>query len=111
MTASAPSYRATLSTYLRPHRGRVIVLMLLLLGSIGLQLVIPLILRDFIDSAMAGSAVAGLTTAGIAYLIAGVLNQLLDAGASYLGTDIGWSATNRLREELTSHLFSLDMGF
>jgi len=111
MTASSPSYRATLSTYLRPHRGRVVVLMLLLLGSIGLQLVIPLILRDFIDSAMAGSAVAGLTTAGIAYLIAGVLNQLLDAGASYLGTDIGWSATNRLREELTSHLFSLDMGF
>jgi len=85
--------------------------MLLLLGSIGLQLAIPLILRDFIDSAMAGAAVAGLTTAGIAYLIAGILNQLLDAGASYLGTDIGWSATNRLREELTSHLFSLDMGF
>jgi ABC-type multidrug transport system fused ATPase/permease subunit len=85
--------------------------MLLLLGSIGLQLVIPLILRDFIDSAMAGSAVASLTTAGIAYLIAGILNQLLDAGASYLGTDIGWSATNRLREELTSHLFSLDMRF
>jgi ABC-type multidrug transport system fused ATPase/permease subunit len=85
--------------------------MLLLLGSIGLQLVIPLILRDFIDSAMAGSAVASLTTAGIAYLIAGILNQLLDAGASYLGTDIGWSATNRLREELTSHLFSLDMKF
>ena len=111
MTAATPSYRATLSTYLRPHRGRVVVLMLLLLGSIGLQLVIPLILRDFIDSAMAGSAVASLTTAGIAYLIAGVLNQLLDAGASYLGTDIGWSATNRLREELTSHLFSLDMGF
>ena len=111
MTVSSPSYRATLSTYLRPHRARVVVLMLLLLGSIGLQLAIPLILRDFIDSAMAGSAVAGLTTAGIAYLIAGILNQLLDAGASYLGTDIGWSATNRLREELTSHLFSLDMGF
>ncbi|HWL50572.1 MAG TPA: ABC transporter ATP-binding protein, partial [Acidimicrobiia bacterium] len=111
MTAASPSYRATLSTYLRPHRGRVVVLALLLLGSIGLQLVIPLILRDFIDTAMTGSAVAGLTTAGIAYLIAGILNQLLDAGASYLGADIGWSATNRLREELTSHLFSLDMGF
>lgn len=111
MTAPAPSYRATLSTYLGPLRGRVVVLALLLLGSIGLQLVIPLILADFIDSALAGSAVAGLTTAGIAYLIAGILNQLLDAGASYLGADIGWSATNRLREELTSHLFSLDMGF
>ena len=45
----------------------------------------PLILRDFIDSAMAGAAVAGLTTAGIAYLIAGILNQLLDAGALLSG--------------------------
>jgi len=111
MTTQSPSYRATLSTYLGPHRGRVVVLGLLLLGSIGLQLVIPLILADFIDLALNGGAVAGLTTAGIAYLVAGILNQFLDAGASYLGADIGWSATNRLREELTSHLFSLDMGF
>ena len=110
MTAS-PSYRATLTTYLGPHRGRVTVLVILLLGSIGLQLVIPLILRTFIDSAIAGSAATGLATAGIAYLVAGVVNQLLDAFASYLGADIGWSATNRLREELSSHLFSLDMGF
>ncbi len=108
---TAPSYRATLTTYLAPLRARVAVLVLLLLGSIGLQLVIPLILRDFIDSAIAGSAAAGLTTAGIAYLVAGILNQLLDAFASYLGADIGWNATNRLREELTSHLFTLDMGF
>jgi ABC-type multidrug transport system fused ATPase/permease subunit len=110
MTAS-PSYRATLTTYLGPHRGRVAILVILLLGSIGLQLVIPLILRTFIDSAIAGSAATGLATAGIAYLVAGVVNQLLDAFASYLGADIGWSATNRLREELSSHLFSLDMGF
>lgn len=108
---TAPSYRATLSTYLRPHRGRVVVLALLLLGSIALQLTIPLILRTFIDAAVTRSAVSGMITAGVAYLIAGILNQLLDAGATYLGTDIGWSATNRLREELSSHLFGLDMDF
>lgn len=108
---TAPSYRATLTTYLAPLRGRVIVLALLLLGSIGLQLAIPLILRTFIDAAVARSAVSGMLTAGIAYLVAGIVNQFLDAGASYLGTDIGWSATNRLREELSAHLFSLDMGF
>ncbi len=108
---TAPSYRATLSTYLRPHRGRVTLLALLLLGSVGLQLTIPLILRTFIDAAAVRGAVSGMITAGVAYLIAGVLNQLLDAGASYLGTDIGWSATNRLREELSAHLFALDMGF
>jgi len=108
---TAPSYRATLTTYLAPLRGKVIVLALLLLGSIGLQLAIPLILRTFIDAAVARSAVSGMLTAGIAYLVAGIVNQFLDAGASYLGTDVGWSATNRLREELSAHLFSLDMGF
>ncbi|MGH8914818.1 MAG: ABC transporter ATP-binding protein [Acidimicrobiia bacterium] len=108
---TAPSYRATLSDYLRPLRGRVVVLAALLLGSIGLQLVIPLIMRTFIDAAGARSAVTAMTTAGVAYLVAGIINQLLDAGASYLGADIGWSATNRLREDLTTHLFGLDMGF
>ena len=108
---AAPSYRATLTAYLAPHRSRVAVLVLLLLGSIGLQLVVPLILRAFIDSALGVSVAIGMTGAGVAYLIAGVVNQLLDAGASYLGTDIGWKATNRLREDLTSHLFTLDMGF
>jgi ABC-type multidrug transport system fused ATPase/permease subunit len=86
-------------------------LALLLLGSIGLQLVIPLILRDFIDSSIAGAAVAGLMVAGVAYLIAGIINQLLDAGGAYLGADIGWRATNRLREDLGVHLLTLDMGF
>ncbi|HEX5696747.1 MAG TPA: ABC transporter transmembrane domain-containing protein, partial [Acidimicrobiia bacterium] len=108
---TAPSYRATLTTYLRPHRWRVALLVFLLLGSIALQLTIPLILRTFIDAAAEQAAVSAMITAGIAYLVAGVINQLLDAGASYLGTDIGWSATNRLREELSAHLFSLDMRF
>jgi len=108
---TAPSYRATLTNYLGPLRGRVVVLSTLLLGSIGLQLLVPQILRTFIDAAVAEAAISGMVAAGIAYLVAGVINQLLDAGASYLGADIGWSATNRLREELGAHLLTLDMGF
>ena len=87
------------------------MLALALLGSIGLLLAIPLILKRFIDAALAGAAVSGLMVAGIAYLIAGIVNQVLSAGATYLGTDIGWTATNRLREDLTRHLLGLDMGF
>lgn len=108
---TAPSYRATLTTYLSPLRGRVIALVVLLLGSIGLQLVTPLILRTFIDSADAGAAVGTLVAAGFAYLGAGVANQILDGFSTYLGANIGWTATNRLREDLASHLFSLDMSF
>ena len=108
---TAPSYRATLTTYLRPLRPRVVVLTLLMLGSIGLQLAVPLLLSRFIDAAVAREAVSGMIAIGFAYLAAGVVNQVLDAGASYLGADIGWRATNRLREELGEHLLTLDMGF
>lgn len=111
MTTAAPSYRATLRTYLTPHKRRVSVLVLLLLGSIGLQLVAPLILRMFIDSAVGGAAVGGLVAAGFAYLAAGVINQVLEGFSTYLGADIGWTATNKLREDLAAHLFRLDMGF
>ncbi len=111
MTTAAPSYRATLSAYLSPLRGRVAVLVLLLLGSIGLQLVTPLILRTFIDSAVAEAAIGGLVAAGFAYLAAGVAYQVLEGFSTYLGANIGWTATNRLREDLAAHLFRLDMGF
>ncbi|HUO46616.1 MAG TPA: ABC transporter ATP-binding protein [Acidimicrobiia bacterium] len=108
---TAPSYRATLTTYLSPLRARVVLLSVLLLGSIGLQLVIPLILRSFIDAAIAQAALSGLLAAGMAYLIVGVVNQFLDAAVSYIGTDVGWRATNNLREDLGGHLLTLDMGF
>lgn len=108
---TAPSYRATLTTYLSPLAGRVALLSVSLLGSIGLQLAVPLLLRRFIDSALAGAVTSSLVAVGIAYLVAGVMNQLLSAGATYLGADIGWRATNRLRTDLARHLIGLDMGF
>lgn len=108
---AAPAYRATLTTYLAPLKGRVALLAVALVGSIGLQLAVPLILRTFIDAALAGAALSGLMVAGVAYLAAGVVNQILSAVATYLGADVGWTATNRLREDLAGHLVDLDMGF
>ncbi len=108
---TAPSYRSTIITYLAPQKVRVSLLALALFGSIGLQLVVPLILRRFIDTAVSGGAVGVLVAAGVAYLVAGVINQVLNAVSTYLGADVGWIATNRLREDLTRHLLSLDMGF
>lgn len=108
---TAPNYRRTLVRYLRPQAGRVGLLSAALLSSIGLQIAVPLILRRFIDSALSGAAIAGLIGAGLAYLVAGVVNQFLSAGATYLGADIGWTATNALREDLTEHLLGLDMGY
>jgi ATP-binding cassette, subfamily B, bacterial len=108
---TAPSYRSTLVTYLSPQKGKVALLAMALLGSIGLQLTIPFILRRFIDSAVAGAALSILVAAGVAYLVAGVLNQAFDAFGTYLGAQVGWTATNALREDLAEHLLYLDMGF
>lgn len=111
MTTAAPSYRATLKTYLGPLRARLVVLVLLLLGSIALQLITPLILSEFINAANLGTTVQTLTAFGIAYLAAGVVNQVLEGFSTYLGADVGWTATNQLREDLAAHLLGLDMGF
>lgn len=108
---AAPSYRRTLATYLAPQRGKVGVLTAVLLATTGLELVIPLVLQRFIDGTLSGEARSVLVAAGIAYLVAGVLKQLFLGVTTYLGADVGWTATNRLREDLAEHLLGLDMGF
>jgi ABC-type multidrug transport system fused ATPase/permease subunit len=108
---AAPSYRRTLATYLAPQRGKVGVLTAVLLATTGLELVIPLVLQRFIDGSLSGEARSVLVAAGIAYLVAGILKQLFLGVTTYLGADVGWTATNRLREDLAEHLLGLDMGF
>ena len=108
---AAPSYRQTLATYLGPQRARVGVLAAVLVATTGLELVVPLLLQRFIDGTLEGNARSVLVAAGIAYLIAGVAKQLFAGVTTYLGADVGWTATNRLREDLAEHLLGLDMGF
>lgn len=108
---TAPSYRSTLTTYLLPHRGRLGLLFGALLGSIGLQLVVPLLLRGFVDASLAGAAASSLAGVGAAYLAAGFVNQLLAAMATFVGADLGWRATNTLRHDLAEHMLGLDMSY
>ncbi len=107
---AAPDYRSTLE-YLRPLRLRVSGLALALLGSIGLQLAAPLVLRRFIDVALGEAVATSLVTLGVLYLGFAVGNQLLSAAATYLGADVGWRATNELRHDMTEHLIGLDMAY
>lgn len=111
LTTASPTYTSLFTTYLRPMRGKAVMLALLILGSIALQLVSPQILRTFIDGALAGSERGVLLRAAVLFLLAGLGNQLLSVGATYLGADVGWSTTNRLREDLARHCLSLDMAF
>ncbi|MBB6099393.1 ABC-type multidrug transport system fused ATPase/permease subunit [Deinobacterium chartae] len=97
--------------YLGPQRGRAVLLAVLLLASIGLQLFVPQILRYFIDAAQQGAALRSLLAAAGLFLVAALVTQLLSAAATYVGTDVGWAATNRMRADLVRHVLRLDMRF
>lgn len=97
--------------YLRPIKGRMLLLLLLLLASTALQLINPQIVRRFIDTAAEQGVVTTLLALAGTYLIIAVTNQLMTVAVSYLGTDVAWRATNSLRGDLLKHCLRLDMRF
>ncbi|MBB6017993.1 ABC transporter ATP-binding protein [Deinococcus radiopugnans] len=100
-----------LRVYLGPLKWQVAGLAALLLTGTGLNLLLPQLLRRFVDSAKLGAdADVGLMArlAGF-YILLAIGVQLMTAGATYVGARVGWTATNRLRVDLMAHLLSLDM--
>lgn len=101
--------------YLKPMWLKTALLALLIFITIGLQLLNPQIIRYFLDSAMAAGTGAAQTTnlalAALLFLGGSLLLQGLGVVSIYVSEDVGWRATNRLREDLTRHCLSLDMGF
>lgn len=115
MNISLIHYRDLLTTYLKPQRLKVAVLTALLLGSIGLQLLNPQILRSFIDTATgAGSGASSLQRllllAGL-FIGVALISQAVTVAATYLSEQVGWTATNLLRSDLARHCLRLDMSF
>jgi ATP-binding cassette, subfamily B, bacterial len=111
MNVSFARYRGLLGAYLGPERARVALLVGLLLGSIGLQLVNPQVLRYFIDSAQAGAATQALLAAALMFILVGMAQRAVALASVYLGERVGWAATNALRADLARHCLRLDMAF
>lgn len=115
MTHSLNRYWQLLLRYLQPLGGKTALLALLIFSTIALQLVNPQIIRYFIDAALAtGSGAAQsapLALAALTFLAATLLLQGLTIAATYVGEDVGWRATNQLRNDLARHCLRLDMRF
>ncbi len=79
--------------------------------NLGLQLLLPQIMRGFIDSVTQGTPIPNLVRLGAYFLGAAFLQQVIAIAAAYYTQKVGWSATNALREDLTQHAFNLDMSF
>ena len=111
MFKSITLYGSLQGRYLRPYWPLVLLLAVLLFASTALQIVLPQIVRHFIDTAQEGGALRALYMSALTYLALGLGAQLLDAFVLYFGRDVAWRATNRLRSDLTVHVLKLDMGF
>lgn len=109
MGISLRTYLHILARYLAHQKGRFAELTILVLLSIGLQIVNPQIMRFFIDAASAGRSLNELLVAAIGFLVAALVQQAVSVGATYQGEYVAWSATNALREDLAAHSLSLDM--
>lgn len=97
--------------YLKPVKGKLAVLLVMLLTSTGLQLLNPQIIRRFIDTAASGGILGDLVQLAGLFLLIAVSNQLITIAVSYLGNDVAWRATNRMRGDLLKHCLRLDMRF
>ena len=111
MNLSFKSYWNLLSDHIRPQKGRFVLLAVSLFGSIGLRILAPQIMRQFIDEALAGKALQTLTTTAVAFIGIALIQQAVGIGVKYLGENVAWTATNDLRAELAWHALNLDMRF
>src|SRR6202000_1975282 len=100
--------------YLRPQGLRVLMLALCLFGGVGLQIVAPQMTSRFIDlvARVGRAAPVGRLWALAALFIAVTLrDHLVRLADSYFSASVGWTAANRLREDLARHCLALDMSF
>ena len=104
-------YWNLLVDYLRPQWPWTVLLAALLFGNIGLQLLNPQIARQFIDAAQGGAPPETLLRAALLFLGVALLQQTASVWVTYLGENVGWTATNELRANLAAHCLRLDMSF
>jgi ABC-type multidrug transport system fused ATPase/permease subunit len=104
-------YWDLLAKYIRPQRRRFALLVVLLLSSIGMQLINPQIMRYFIDTAQTHSEPRALLLAALAFIGIAIVQQVVGVSATYLGENVAWTATNALRAEMAGHCLGLDMSY
>ena len=98
-------------TYLRPHRRQVLALGALVLGGTVMQLAGPIILRRFVNDAVARQPLAGMVALAAAYCLLTAVQQAVSIADAYIATDLAFRTTNRVRLDLFDRCLRLDLSF
>ena len=105
------SWGAFARAYLGPYGRRFALLSALLVTGTLLQTLGPQLAQRFIDAQRTHAVEAALLALALGALGVAALNAIMGVIAAFLGQDIGWAATNRIREDLAGWLLRQDMSF
>jgi ATP-binding cassette, subfamily B, bacterial len=98
-------------TYARPYMGKLILLLLLIGGGIGLSLLSPLIVRHLIDHTIPNKDLRGLTLLSLALLGLPAINGVMNLFQRRLSSEVGEGVIYDLRIELYSGLQRMSLRF
>jgi len=111
MKIPAAAYTRLLYKYLKPQWRLVLVFATLMTVGIGLEIVNPQLLRKFIDGISEGGTLDTLSKFAYLYITVALVRYICITIGKYLGERVGWTATDKLRDELVRHCLKLDMTF
>ncbi len=100
-----------LLAYLRPYWLRMIVAIILVLGSAGLTLSVPYLIKVAIDQSITHGDVAGLTQIALMLMAVFVAIYVTTAALQYLLSWVGNQVLATLRGQLVRHLQDLPLGY
>lgn len=104
-------YLNLLQKYLREQLQWVFLLILLMGGVLGLQLLTPQIIGRFLDAVQQERPVAELWQLAALFIGLALFSQFLNLATAYVSENVAWQATNALRVDLAQHCLQLDMAF
>ncbi len=99
------------ATYARPYKGRIVVMLLTIIGISFLSIISPLLVRRLIDSAIPARDLGLLTWLGLGLIAVPLVSGLLGVLQRYLGSQIGEGVIYDLRCALFEHLQKMSLRF
>src|SRR4051794_13130381 len=100
-----------LVAYLRPHRGRVLALVSILVAAMLLPVAGPVLIGRFADDALNGDPVSQLTLIATVFLLVTLTADGLQLLVTWLSVRLAWEVGNQLRSDLARKATALELAW
>jgi ABC-type multidrug transport system fused ATPase/permease subunit len=95
----------------KPYWKKLLIAYTCLLAGMALDLVVPQVLRQAIDTGLTGSQPSFMATAGLIVLGIGVVRALFSFGQQYLSQWLAWRVAYDFKNKLYRHIEELSFSF